>query len=96
MTYEELKAEADTHNAAVAEYRAARAAQLAAMPRCEVTGCKSRATYRAGSEGTGICGRHLNRAQATAARAGVWGSGTNWTRATVLAAATRQRRTTTP
>ena len=47
-----------------AKYKAARAAELAAEPRCLVPGCKRRGTFRAGSYNAAlICGRHLKAAQ---------------------------------
>ena len=51
----------DCYNAAVFARRARRKAELDAMPRCEVPGCKHRGNYR--SAGTLICGRHMKRAQ---------------------------------
>jgi hypothetical protein len=53
-------------NARNARARTERKATLAAMPRCEVPGCRARATYT--HNGTGICGRHLKRARAAMAR----------------------------
>lgn len=77
----------DCHNTAVREYREARRASLAAEPRCEVDGCHRRGAYKAGHESVLLCGAHLRRAQAVAARAGVFGMGVQWERAAVLAAA---------
>ncbi|MHB1525011.1 MAG: hypothetical protein ACYCZN_01805 [Candidatus Dormibacteria bacterium] len=79
----------DCHNRAVREYQAARRASLAAEPRCEVDGCRRRGAYKAGHESVLLCGAHLRRAQAVAARAGVFGMGVQWARETVLAAAGR-------
>jgi len=44
------------------EARAKRKAQLAAEPRCEVTGCKRRGNWR--SAGALLCGRHMKAARA--------------------------------
>jgi hypothetical protein len=51
-------------NASVAARKAARAAQLAALPRCEVPKCARRARFRCGPDGVGLCGAHLARAKA--------------------------------
>lgn len=56
----------DCHNARVAEYRAARKAQLAAMPRCEGCG-KARATLVACGE-VGVCKRCLDKARVACRR----------------------------
>lgn len=79
----------DCHNRAVREYQVARRASLAAELRCEVDGCHRRGAYKAGHESVLLCGGHLRRAQAVAARAGVFGMGVQWERAAVLAAAGR-------
>ena len=47
--------------------RAARRAELAALPRCEVPGCKARGTWRVGGNLL-LCKRHLTRAQGARAR----------------------------
>lgn len=58
-------------NAGVAAARAARKAQLDAMPRCAVPGCKARGTWQCGhGEPVLLCGRHKNKAL-RAAHAGV-------------------------
>jgi len=54
----------DCWNASVAARKADRAAQLAALPRCEAAGCKRRARYRCGPDAVGLCGAHLKRAKA--------------------------------
>ena len=46
--------------------REERKAQLAAMPRCEVDGCKARATYTVAGV-VRMCGRHVRKAEARAA-----------------------------
>jgi len=51
----------DCLNAANALRQAARRAQLAAAPRCEVPGCRRRGNWRAA--GVLLCGRHLKTAQ---------------------------------
>ncbi|MEW5934130.1 MAG: hypothetical protein AB1816_11160 [Bacillota bacterium] len=45
------------------QIREERKRQLAAMPRCEVPGCKRRATHC--HNGTGLCGQHFWRANET-------------------------------
>jgi hypothetical protein len=52
-------------NAAHRKYREERKAQLAALPRCQVPGCKARGTWNAGSADGPVlmCGRHLKAAQ---------------------------------
>lgn len=63
----------DCHNAGCARRAAERKAQLAAMPRCEVPGCKRRATWIVGPR-VELCGIHKRRAErrhnATAATMG--------------------------
>ncbi len=49
-------------NAAIADYKAQRKAQLDRMPRCEVPDCRHRATYDVA--GVGLCGWHLHRMRA--------------------------------
>ena len=51
---------ADCINAINRRHREERRKQLAAMPRCEVPGCRARATHY--HNGTGLCGRHWKRA----------------------------------
>lgn len=48
-------------NSSILEQRAARKAQLAAMPRCEVPNCNARGAWR--SLGVLLCTKHLRRAQ---------------------------------
>ncbi len=52
-------------NASVYARRSVRKAELDAMPRCEVPGCRMRATFTIGSAPAtvGMCGRHVRRAQ---------------------------------
>lgn len=59
----------DCLNRAIYAARAARRAQLAAEPRCQVPGCRRRGSYKVGGGGLLMCGAHLKRAQAGAARA---------------------------
>lgn len=47
--------------------REARKAQLAALPRCEVTGCKCRGNFRVAGVAL-LCGRHLSAAKRSKAR----------------------------
>jgi len=54
-------------------WKAARKAQLDAMPRCEIPGCSRRATYSAFS--VGMCGFHLNKAQRAHQKAMLTGAG---------------------
>jgi len=51
----------DCYNATVGRSRAQRKAELAAEPRCEVSGCRRRGNWRAA--GVLLCGRHLKAAQ---------------------------------
>ena len=58
--------------------RAARKAELASMPRCEVPGCRRRANWQVGGrERLGMCGHHKGRAQRAAqgSAAGMGGLG---------------------
>jgi hypothetical protein len=43
--------------------RAARKAELAREPRCEVPACTRRGRYRCGADGVLLCGAHLKRAR---------------------------------
>lgn len=51
-------------NQSVADRRAARKAELAAMPRCEVSRCSRRGTWDVGHAPTvKLCGQHKNKAR---------------------------------
>ena len=79
----------DCYNASVRARRAARKAQLAAEPRCEVPGCKARGAWIAGSERTLLCGRHLKRARVSVSRYGILGLTATGERKHLLAWATQ-------
>jgi hypothetical protein len=56
------------------ERKARRKAELAAMPRCEVPGCRRRAAWTAGAgQSVGLCGKHLNAARGKVSRHGIIG-----------------------
>ncbi len=57
----------DCWNAGVDARKAARKAQLAEMPRCEVPGCKSRGTLTV-ARLTLMCGRHFHKAESEMVR----------------------------
>jgi hypothetical protein len=65
----------ECHNRQYYEAKAKRKDQLDAMPRCEIPGCKRRATWIAGAgDKIGICGKHLHRAQSKIASQGIIGA----------------------
>ena len=72
------------HNLGVIERRAARKAQIAAMPRCEVDGCNRRGAWRTVG-GLLLCGPHLERAKGKLAGFGIFGMAFDMSRASVLA-----------
>lgn len=74
-------------NAARAAWKAARKAQLDAMPRCEL--CSRRGTMKVGIAKVLLCGRHFKRAQHNFPAAPFWMPGPATTREYVLKLATR-------
>lgn len=58
----------DCHNLGYRERQAARKAQLAGLPRCEVDDCTRRGTWQVGHAAVRMCGRHKTAAVRSAHR----------------------------
>lgn len=61
----------ECHNRGYHERKEARKKELAALPRCEVAGCKRRGTWTC--QGALMCGGHLKRARGKVAATGILG-----------------------
>jgi hypothetical protein len=68
--------------------RAARKAQLAALPRCEVDGCKARGSLIVAG-GVLMCGRHHKRAESNLQGFGILGLAFTYNKANVLSLAAK-------